>query len=46
MWHIHNDDKNQSYMPDLDKFDGFRFVNKDKLVTKVGRDFIAFGMGK
>ncbi|CAO3655905.1 unnamed protein product [Mucor hiemalis] len=46
MWHIHNDEKNQSYMPDLDKFEGFRFAGNDKLVTKAGHDNVSFGMGK
>lgn len=46
MWHVHNDQANQSFEPNLDQFDGFRFVNKDKLVTKAGSDNISFGMGK
>ena len=46
MWHVHNDVSNQSNMENLDKFDGFRFVGLEKLVTKAGHDNISFGMGK
>lgn len=33
-------------MDDLTTFQPFRFVGHDKQVTKAGKDYLAFGMGR
>jgi hypothetical protein len=46
MWHVHHDPENQKGLIHPEKFDGFRFVGLNKLVTKASIDNISFGMGK
>jgi hypothetical protein len=35
-----------SYNKDLEEFKPFRYVNMDKPATKIGEDYISFGLGK
>ncbi|KAI8337992.1 cytochrome P450 [Chlamydoabsidia padenii] len=42
----HRDETIQKVTDDIDTFKPYRFVNQDKNSTKVGEDFIFFGMGK
>nr|ANH61882.1 CYP5311B1 [Absidia caerulea] len=42
----HHDEKLQKVADNLGKFEPYRFVNQDKNSTKVGEDFVFFGMGK
>ncbi|KAI8366575.1 hypothetical protein BD560DRAFT_455064 [Blakeslea trispora] len=46
LWHVNHDQQNLSGQQNLDQFEGFRFVGKDKAVTRTGHDNISFGMGK
>ncbi|KAL0136700.1 cytochrome P450 CYP5213 [Mucor lusitanicus] len=46
MFQVHHDKDNQPGFQDLETFDGFRFVDKDKLAVKAGQDHLAFGMGR
>ncbi|GAN02000.1 cytochrome P450 [Mucor ambiguus] len=46
LFQVHHDKDNQPEFQDLETFDGFRFVNKDKLAVKAGQDYLAFGMGR
>jgi cytochrome P450 len=45
-FHVHHDEENQAGFDDLETFNGFRFVGKDKLAAKSAQDNISFGMGK
>ncbi|CEP17038.1 hypothetical protein [Parasitella parasitica] len=45
-FHVHHDPENQGDLENLETFDGFRFVGKDKLAVKSGHDNVSFGMGK
>lgn len=45
MYHIHMDESNQ-HMENTEEFQGFRFVGKDKTVTKPSNDFMSFGIGR
>ncbi|KAI8638058.1 cytochrome P450 [Parasitella parasitica] len=45
-FHMHHDPENQSGLGNLEIFDGFRFVGKDKLAVRSGQDNVSFGMGK
>lgn len=46
LFHVHNDQENNVGFDNLDTFDGFRFVGKDKLAVKSGPDHVTFGMGR
>lgn len=46
LFQVHHDKDNQPGFQDLEAFDGFRFVGKDKLTVKAGQDNLAFGMGR
>ncbi|ORZ15104.1 cytochrome P450, partial [Absidia repens] len=42
----HRDPTLQKNAENLNTFDAYRFVNQDKNSTKIGEDFMFFGMGK
>lgn len=46
LFHVHHDEENQASFDNLETFNGFRFVGKNKLTVKSGHDNISFGMGK
>ncbi|KAK4521511.1 serine/threonine-protein kinase HAL4/sat4 [Mucor velutinosus] len=43
---VHHDKDNQPGFQNLETFDGFRYVDMDKLAVKAGQDHLAFGMGR
>ncbi|KAI9019971.1 cytochrome P450 [Phycomyces nitens] len=46
LWKNHRDSEIQHGMEDPCEFKPFRFVNADKQSTKVGEDYLVFGMGR
>ncbi|ORX60473.1 cytochrome P450 [Hesseltinella vesiculosa] len=46
VWSNHNDPSLQNSMKDLQQFKPLRFLDAEKNSTKIGEDFLFFGMGK
>ncbi|KAF7727491.1 hypothetical protein EC973_007469 [Apophysomyces ossiformis] len=47
MWHVHNDKTVQKAAnEDLDKFVPYRYIGLDKPASKIGDDFVTFGLGR
>ncbi|KAI8065229.1 cytochrome P450 [Gongronella butleri] len=46
VWANHNDAQLQSALDDVSEFKPYRFLDTDKNSTKIGEDFLFFGLGK
>ncbi|KAL0094324.1 cytochrome P450 [Phycomyces blakesleeanus] len=46
IWKNHRDPEIQNDLKDVEQFKPFRFVSSEKQATKVGEDFLVFGMGR